>query len=120
MLSTGSKATIGAGVFMLACAIGLAFSSSSVLWKSFYFIREHLFIIGLLILILKYIEDSWQIALIYGLMFYKIELVLFNIFLAFAPQDEWLQLNKGSTIAEWLIFSIWFIIFVCLLLKKRL
>lgn len=120
MLSTGSKITIGAGVFMLACAIGLAFSDSSGVWKSFYFIREHLFVIGLLVLLLKYVDNSWQVALVYGLMFYKIELIIFNVFLAFTPKDEWLRLSKGSTIAEWLIFSIWFIIFVCLLVKKRL
>lgn len=119
-MKVGEKAIIGSMVFMLACVVGLIFSTSSPLWKSFYFIREHIFVIGLLILISDYIYESLQLTLIYGLILYKIELVVFNIILAFMPSESWIILSKSYNVAIWFTVSIWFILFICLLIKKRL
>jgi len=119
-MSTGSKAFFGSLVFILSIVIRLVLSDSSPIWNSVYFIAEHTYVIGLLLLLSIYMEDSLQMSLIYGIIIYKIELIAFNICLAFVPMEHWQVLSKSSKIASWLTLSIWFILFVCLLIKKKI
>lgn len=120
MMKTGSKAMIGSMVFILLCAVGLVLSNDNHLWDVFYYVREHLFIIGLLLLISDYVFETMQLTLIYGLVLYKIELVIFNICLAFMPREEWYRLSTGYDIAVKFTLSIWIILFICLIIRKRL
>ncbi len=115
-----NKVIIGLLIYVTFCVIGLVFSDSSPIWNSFYFIREHAFGIGLLLLISEYVYESLQLTLIYGVILYKIELIIFNIYLAFAPPIRWEYLSKSYDISVNLTLSIWAILFLCLLIKKRL
>lgn len=117
-MKTGNKAIIGSVIFMLLCVVGLIFSDSRSMWKSFYFVREHLFIIGLILLVLDHVYDTFQLLLLYGLVIYKVELIFFNVFLAFVDAEKWIHLTNSYDITIWLTISIWFILFLCLLIKR--
>lgn len=119
-MQTGSKAMIGSMVFILLCVVGLTLSGDGPMWDAFYYIREHLFIIGLLLLISSYIYETMQLTLVYGLILYKAELIVFNICLATMPQEEWNRLSTSYDIAVKFTLSIWIILFICLIIRKRL
>lgn len=114
------KVIIGLLVYVLTCAARLVFSNSSAISDSIYYITEHIFVIGILLLVSEYIYDSFQLTLIYGIILYKIELIIFNIYLAFMPPEKWDLLSKRYDISVNFTFTIWVIIFICLLIKKRL
>jgi len=119
-MKTGGKTSIGLLLFFLACVVGLVFSASTPFWNSFYFVREHIFIIGLLLIISDHVYESTELMLIYGIVLYKMELVIFNICLAFIPKPQWEMLSNSYNIGIWLTFSIWAILFICLIFKKWL
>jgi hypothetical protein len=119
-MKTESKVIIGITAYVLFTVIGLIFAKSSPVWNSFYFIREHVFVIGLLLLLSDYVFDTLQLTLIYGLILYKAELIVFNIYLAFLPSEKWQHMSKSYDIAVWLTLSIWIILFACLLIKKKI
>lgn len=99
-------------IFITACVISFTIGIDSKFWTSFYFIREHLFIIVILLFLKPYVNSVFSILLIYGIVAYKIELILYNIILIFLSDEKAYTLNSSYNLVLTLTFSLFLIIFI--------
>lgn len=86
--------------------------------KGFMLIREHLFIIGLLLLLRLVVSSVLGNLFLWGIIAYKIELILYNIALLIVPEKYYNQLNTSYDVLIILILSIFIIVFVCTFFDK--
>lgn len=105
-------------IYIVHCALGQVTAQNTALWESLYYIREHLFIIVLLLVVNSYLRTYFSKLIIYGLIIYKFELILFNIFLAFLDKKSFDNLCLSYDIAMIFTASIWLISALWLILKK--
>lgn len=112
-------------LFVTACVISFTIGGNNNFWTSFYFIREHLFIIAILLFLKPYVNSVFSILLIYGIVVYKIELILYNIILIFLSEEKACALNGSYNLVLTLTFSLFLIIFIskffdkiCLILNR--
>jgi hypothetical protein len=83
------RSQIVALAYLLWCAIGYTFNHSSPVWDSLYFIREHGFIIALLLLVKDKSITTFSYLLKYGIIFYKFALIIYNILLMFVSYADY-------------------------------
>jgi hypothetical protein len=106
-------------IYVLLVGFGQVFLNDSALWNSFYYIREHLFIIVLLLVIKSFLQTFFSKIIIWGIIVYKIELILFNVCLAFLNKDSYDQLCLSYDVAIIFTALIWLITALWLLLKLK-
>lgn len=104
-------------IYLILCIIGFSGGDSNF-WKSFYFIREHGFIIALLIGPKNYFSTVFSKMLSWGVIGLKVELVIFNLVLVFLPNDLYAYYTNWYNAIIILSLSIWIIIFVCIFFDK--
>lgn len=81
--------------------------------KSFSFIREHFAFILLLLWIRSKLESSDAALLLWGIIAYKGELILYNILLIFVPKKHEVVLNTSYDVVLCLTFTILATVLFC-------
>lgn len=99
-------------LFITACVISFTAGGNNNFWTSFYFVREHLFVIAILLFLKPYVNSVFSILLIYGIVVYKTELILYNIILIFLSDGKACALNNSYNLVLTLTFSLFLIIFI--------
>lgn len=100
-------------IFVALCAVNMILPQSAIS-DSFYFIKEHLYVIALLLLLRPYLTNSVHLIIVYGVIAYKIELILFNVFLPFCSE----YLIYSHKIILSLLVSLWVILLAILIIRK--
>jgi len=103
--------------YLVLCIIGFAGGTSNF-WKSFYFIREHGFIIALLIGPKNYFSTVFKTLLSWGVVTFKLELIAFNVVLIFLTKEHYDIYNHCYILIVIFSFTIWFTIFICTFFDK--
>lgn len=112
------KTEIASLTFITLCAINFAFGKSSPFWDSFYFIKEHGFIIALLLLIRSESLSSFSVLLKYSIIVYKLELILFNILLIFLNYHEYEKIKHCYNFVIVFTASIFLLLFIAKFFDK--
>lgn len=107
------KVEISSLLFLIACVIPLTINIGKDFGEHFYYIREHLFIIALLLFLRDTSLSSFSILLKYGIIIYKIELIIYNIILIPIPEEKEDIMNTSYDVAMILTGSIFLITFTC-------
>jgi hypothetical protein len=94
--------------------------TDSQLWNSFYFIREHSYIIILLLLLKDRFLSVFSTLLKYGIIVFKVEMIIYNIFLIFVTRKEAENYNNCYDIVLVLTASIFIVVFIAKFLDKIL
>lgn len=103
--------------YIFAVVLPFAIGQNTDFWEHFYYIREHGFIIG--ILLLK--DKSYSVfatLLMYGIIIYKLELILYNNVLLLIPENKAYTLNHSYDAMLIFTGSLFLIIFVCKFFDK--
>ena len=107
-------------IYLMLVVLSYSVGTDSKLWNSFYFIREHSYIIVLLLFLKDKFLSVFSILLKLGIIVFKIEMIIYNIFLIFVTEKEAEKYNNCYDIILILTASIFIVIFIAKFLDKIL
>lgn len=85
-------------------------------WNSYGFAKEHVVELVCFIFLLPVVATRFARMLLYGLIVYKSELIIYNIALVLVEDPK--SLNNCYDIVIVLSLSIWLILFICIFFDK--
>jgi hypothetical protein len=106
--------------YLMLVVLSYSVGTNSQLWNSFYFIREHSYIIVLLLFLKDKFLSVFSILLKWGIIVFKVEMIIYNIFLIFVTEKEAEKYNNCYDIVLILTASIFIVIFIAKFLDKIL
>lgn len=91
-------------------------NTGGTIWDSYGFSKEHIVELISFVLFIPVVATKFAKMLLYGLIVYKIELIIYNIALAIVEDPK--SLNNCYDIVIALSLSIWLILVICIFYDK--
>lgn len=91
-------------------------NTKGAIWDSYGFAKEHIVEFISFLLFIPVVATRFAKMLLYGLIVYKLELIVYNIALAIVDNPK--SLNNCYDIVIILTVSIWLILFTCIFYDK--